>query len=157
MSLPPPCRGTVARHGACQARWFAGTGVPRLCACRNEEGVPAISTGEHQQPFLRHPRLGNQPLSQDFAVIADAFVELQEARHAADYDPSVFHETGRARDDRACGSSVHRVESGEGYGECKPVSRRGAIREEMALSCLMVAGSFIEVSRAAFDDRPLSA
>jgi hypothetical protein len=32
----------------------------------------------------------NPPLSVDFAIIADAFVELQEGRHAADYDAGEF-------------------------------------------------------------------
>ena len=32
----------------------------------------------------------NPPLSNDLVIIADAFVELQEARHAADYDVSEF-------------------------------------------------------------------
>ena len=32
----------------------------------------------------------NPPLGNDLVIIADAFVELQEARHAADYDASEF-------------------------------------------------------------------
>lgn len=99
--------------------------------------------------------LVSQPLSQDFAVIADAFVELQEARHAADYGPSDFFTRPDvpamiALVDQAF--IVWRAVKDTPNASLSLV----AIREEMALSCLMVAGSVIEVSRAAFDDRPPS-
>jgi hypothetical protein len=38
-------------------------------------------------PTVLHGRI-SAPISRDIANVADAFVELQEARHAADYDTS---------------------------------------------------------------------
>lgn len=70
---PIELRGRVRRA-------FAHAEMKKVCQQFRQGNVANLSSALQG--------LVTQPLSQDIAIIADAFVELQEARHAADYDPS---------------------------------------------------------------------
>lgn len=80
-SVPSAEEEEVARI----ARWFTHTGIRQACAWVQVASSPRAPKQQDREAVDLLRRYPRQPVPHQLVLVADSFVELQNARHDADY------------------------------------------------------------------------